>query len=326
MSTASSRAVVVAMIAACGGGNAPSGARAVDRALAAALVAADDARAPWRCAAADTPSLRDEEIAPGWRTLGHALQRASGDADVAIGVVADAGGAEPATLAALGRLRAQLDDAHVDIVIALGGMGASEREIAAALGVLADHARFPVVALAGDLEPAGAHARAIAELRRRGDAAVDARGARWIELPGVVIATVPGAGAEVRLAAGADGCGWTAAELGEIFATLSARPGVRVVASGEAPRREAGAGEATGELALVSGKPIDIHLHGPTTTGASPARSGKRDGAAVALSPGSADATTRVPQTARASAGVLAVHGTSWSWRPLVDARTGGGR
>jgi len=93
-----------------------------------------------------------------------------------------------------------------------------------------------------------------------------------------------------------------------------------VLASAEAPRLPGN--EATGQRALapVAGKPFDIHVHGPTAPDATPARTGGRDGSAVPLSPGTADATTRLPGPKHApSAGLLAISGGTWKWRPVSD-------
>lgn len=312
------------LVAACGSRAAPSAAPAVDRALAAALEAADHVRAPWRCAALDTPALADEQLATGgrhWKLSGHSLARTDNDVWIVIGVVADAGDAAPATLAALGGLRAQLDGEKPDVVLALGGMGGTRDELVATLGALADRASYPVVAIPGDLEPAPAVRDAVAALRTKGDAIVDARLVRWIELPGATIATIPGAGAAARLVSGDDGCGWRDADVASAYGELSQRPGLRVAATAEAPR-ESNRGDASGELALaaVPAHPIDVVLHGPTRAEPSPARSGGRDGAAIALSPGSADAMPRLPEPHAPTAGILAIHGTSWTWRPVGTA------
>jgi hypothetical protein len=239
---------------------------------------------------------------------------------ITIGVVADAGGAAPRTVAALGALRGKL--AGADLVLVLGGMGASQAELEATLGALADGAAWPVVALPGDLEPAGDQAAAIARLRARGQMVVDGRLARQIELPGATIATIPGAGAAARLGAGAEGCGYRASDVAAVLAELTQREGLRILASAEAPRIAVG-GEPAGELALTAGpaQPIDIALHGPTAEAATPARAGRRDGSAAALTPGSSDATARLPGPRRApSAGLLLVDGAAWRWRPITDA------
>jgi hypothetical protein len=156
---------------------------------------------------------------------------------------------------------------------------------------------------------------------------VDGRLVQRIELPAATIALVPGVGAASRLAAGADGCRYRAEDAAAAFADLTPRAGLRILASAEAPR-PAGPGEPTGELAITvgAGQQIDIALHGPSsgTAGdaATPARSGNRDGAAVSLSPGSSDAAPRLPGPRRTpTAGVLTVHGSAWSWRPIEDVK-----
>ncbi|MBA3538551.1 MAG: hypothetical protein H0T79_02880, partial [Deltaproteobacteria bacterium] len=129
------RAVVLASLIACGGGGGPTAGPVGKRlgpALAAALTAADQERLPWRCAAADLPGLLDETLTIGkrkWKLSGHAL--ATDLKDLEIGVIADAGGAAPATLASLGRQRGALD--KVDLVIVLGGMGATQAKLEATL-------------------------------------------------------------------------------------------------------------------------------------------------------------------------------------------------
>jgi hypothetical protein len=311
-----------AVLAACGSAPAPEpiGAQ-IGPALTAALAAADLARAPWRCTAADGPTLTDETITLGTRswTLAGSTVTLAGKGPVTIGVIADAGGAAPATLAALGRLRAELSD--VDLVLALGGMGHDQAELEATLGALAEQAPWPIVAVPGDLEPAGELAAAVTALRARGRTVIDGRLARWIELPGVAIATVPGAEAASRLVAGAEGCGYSGDDVTRLIGELTGRPGLRVLATAEAPRVSV-AGEAAGHLALTPGaiQEVDVVLHGPVTEAASGARAGARDAAAVALSPGTCDATTRLPGPRHApSAGVLTVSGSAWRWRPIVD-------
>jgi len=323
-------AALVASLAACGASSPPSAGTAaapaaarVGPGLVAGLAAAADERAPWRCASLDSPPLADETLALGghsWKLAAHALTReGAASADLAIGVIGDAGGAAPATLAAIGRLRGKLDAAKVDIVVVLGGMGATRADIEASLGALATHAAWPVVALPGDLEPAAAHGDAIAALRARGAPVIDARRARWIELGGAAVATLPGAIAAERLVAGADGCAYDADDLAALTDALSARSGVRVLATAEAPRGTSG-GEPTGEVALAPHAPIDVLLHGAADA-ASPAASGTRDGAATALAPGPADATGRLPGPAHPpSAGVLAIHGNAWTWRVLASS------
>jgi hypothetical protein len=306
------RALAVLTVAACGSSKPSPAAVEVAPALAAAMTEADHERAPWRCSGdLDEPA---QEQLTGWKVSGRTLMRTDGE--LVIGVVADAGGGDPKTIASLGRLHAKLEQAHVTLVLALGGMGATQRELEATLGAVAGP--WPVVALPGDLEAVGAEVAAIAALRARGAVVLDGRLVRWIEAPGAVIATVPGAGSPARLVAGDEGCAWTPEDVAALYGDLAAKAGVRIAATTEAPR-EIIAGEASGELALVPTQAIDIVVHGPTRPVPSADRSGGRDGAHVALSPGTADATTRLPQTTYPAAGLLAIRTGGWSWHPVVD-------
>ncbi|MEO8703179.1 MAG: hypothetical protein ABI867_24245 [Kofleriaceae bacterium] len=311
--------LAVITVLACGGKPAPAplGSRLAP-ALGAALRAADQARAPWRCMAADGPGAPEETLKLGartWKLAGHTLTL-PGTGALTIGVLADAGGSAATTLAALGRLRAQL--AEADLVISLGGMGATQAELEATLGALAETAPWPLVAIPGDLEAVPLQIKAIAALRARGRVVIDGRLLRRIDLPGVTIAIAPGANAVERLVAGPEGCGYRATEVRAALAELSERAGVRILATAEPPRITVG-GEAAGMLVLTPDKPIDIVLHGPVEA-ASSARTGTRDGSHVALTPGTSDATTRLPGPRRpASAGILTISGESWRWKPLVD-------
>lgn len=306
-------------LAACGGGaNAVPAGERVGPALAAALAAADHERAPWRCAAPDGPGLAEETVS-GWKLSAHTMTKA-GDGDVVIAAVADAGGAAPATIAALARLKTKL--APADVVLALGGMGTTQAELEATLGALADKAPYPVVALPGDLEDVGALTAAIAAMRAKGHLVIDGRLAQRIELPGATIATIAGAGAASRLVAGGNGCAHRAEDVPAALADLTTRKGLRILATAEAPRQTVD-GEPAGELALPpgAGSEIDLVLHGPLAVAPTRARSGGRDADAVPLSPGTADATPRLPGPVRApSAGLLSVRGEAWSWKPIADA------
>jgi len=315
--------VALVTAVACGGrSSAPVGSR-LGPAVTAALAAAGEAREPWRCAAPDGPSAATETLTAGarrWQVGGHVM-KLDATGDVAIGVIADAAGSAPATLAALGRLRSQLE--HVDLVIALGGMGATRAELDAAYAALADRATWPVVALPGDLEPVDALVDTVAAARQRGTLLLDGRLVQRIELPAATIALVPGAGAASRLVAGTGGCGYRAPDVAAALIELTTRPGLRILASVEAPRHVT-RDQPSGELALTAGagQQIDIALHGPTGDAATPARTGHRTGAAVALTPGSSDAMPRLPGPyRRPSAGVLTVRGSAWSWTPIEDVK-----
>lgn len=302
-------ASAVAVLAACHGHHAP-GPPPLGKAIAAALEAADLARVPWRCSAANTPALAPMTVGR-WATAERTLSLGEPKRDITIAVVADAGGNAPATLAALARLRTKL--AGADLVVTLGGMGTSQAELEATLGTLADKTR-PLVALPGDLEDEHAQRAALATLANQGNAVFDGRLARWITAGDATLATIPGTGATERLVAGADGCEWRASDVAVIYKQLADRPGVRVALAAEAPREG-----ASGDLALVPATPIDVVVHGAAPV--TPARSGNRDGKYASLSPGTADALPRLPETHAPSAGLLVIRGTTWTWKPLVDER-----
>ncbi len=309
------RALLV-IFAACGGGSSavPTGER-IGPALSAAMAGSEKEKAPWRCAAQDGPTLVDETLGD-WKATGHTLTR-GGKGALTIAVIADAGGAAPPTIAALGRLKPRLGDA--DLVLALGGMGTTQAELEATLGAIAGKA--PIVALPGDLEDAGALVKAAAALRAKGKTVVDGRLAQRIELPGATIATVPGASAAGRLVAGGDGCAYAAADATRAMGDLTARQGLRILATAEAPRGTVG-GEAVGELAITpgAGVEVDVVLHGPADSAVTATRTGARDAKAVALTPGSADATPRLPGgLSSPSAGLFVIDGARWSWKPVVD-------
>lgn len=309
---------IIAALAACGHKTEHGGTPHAGAILNALVHASEEAKQPWRCSALDVPALPDEDLGHGWTTHEHTLSRS--DDGLVIGVIADAGGAAPNTLAALGRLRAQLDAAKPDLVLALGGNGRDDKELVATLGAFGDRATWPIVSLPGDLESETAHRQALATLRKRGDIVLDGRQVRFIEAGGVTIGTLPGAGARERLVAGGDGCGWTSADIAALYAAVTAKSGVRIIASAEAPRRMVG-GEPTGELAIVPPEPIEVLLHGPVAPTPSAAASGGRDGGKTVLTPGTADASTRLPGPHTPSGGILSVRGGSWTWKPLVDTR-----
>ena len=302
-----SRLCLLLVVACSGRSSAPRIGTRIGPILAAAMTAAGQASTPWRCAASDGPELIGETLGR-WRLSGHAMQL-TGTGDVLIGVVADASG----SVTGLRRLRAKLG--MVDLVLSLGGRGATEPELEATLGALAGAS--PVVAVPGDLEAVVSQAAAIAALRKRGATVIDGRLAHRIELPGVTIATLPGAGSARRLVPGAEGCGYREADVAAAVADLASRPGLRVLASAEPPRGLAN-GEPTGFRALVTSQ-IDLALHGPTEEAATPHRTGRRDGNAVALTPGTSDGTTRLPGPRRPpTAALLAIRGETWSWTPIT--------
>jgi hypothetical protein len=313
-------ALVLFALAACGGKRSappppPAGAK-IGAALVASLDAADRARAPWRCGLPTGPGLASETITTkdgaAFQLAGHVISVEKASLD--IGVIADAGGAAPPTLAALGQLRGKLEG--VDLVLTLGGMGTTQADLEATLGTLADGAPYLLVALPGELEGAGAQSAAVVALRTKGASIVDGRLARRIELPKASIALVTGAAYPQRLVAGTDGCVYSSLTVATTINELVAREGLRILAATAAPRHLVNR-EATGELAL--GGTYDIAVHPPIGPRPSAATTGARDSKSIALSPGIADATTRLPDGRGVpSAGILTITGTTWKWRPVT--------
>lgn len=306
-----SRFLVLAAILGCGSSppEPPPTARRVAAALVAAIDAASRESAPWRCGG-DTPGLPAASYTVGKRTWDVAERTLSTRGEtIEIGFVADAAG----NPAALSRLRARM---KVDLVVALGGMGTTRGELDAALAALAGD--VPIVALPGDLEDAAALAGAVAA--QAGKAPVlDGRLLRRIELGNATIAILAGTSAASRLVAGTEGCVHRAEDIATMFSELSPRPGLRVLASFEAPRVRV-EGEPAGNRALVAAaaQQLDVVVHGPVAPSVSSARTGGRDGLAVALSPGTTDPSTRIPRVTP-SAGVLSIANKTWRWTPLSD-------
>lgn len=336
--------VAILATAACGRtGPSPHTVR-LGPALTAMLGVADRTRAPWRCSG--SRELAADAAFGAWDLRRGTLRHtATASKPLLIGIVADAAGNAPKTLASLARLRAAFERASVDLVLTLGGMGSTQAEIAATVGTLVGG--WPIVALPGDLEPMSAHLAAIAELRARGAAVIDGRGVRTIEGQDAMVALLPGVGSVYRTVGGSDGCVWAASDIAEVHRELSRFAGLRIAVSAEAPRAiatpgfaggrstpgegvrsaianpgEADAiidGEATGEVALVPQVPIDVVVHGPTGAAPSPDAHGDRSGAKISLSPGSADATTRLPPSGKPAAGVLTLVDRAWEWQAMVD-------
>jgi hypothetical protein len=311
--------LAVTALTACGGGSSSHVTPAPTAGSDSTLTATSPHRDPVDCAALDGPDLPSTTLGSDWLVAHHAATRTtpSASGDTTIGVIADASNAAPATLAALGRLRAQLDAAHVDVVLALG-MAATTPDLEATIAALATGSTWPVVVIPGDLEPAAAHDAALVALRNRHLAVIDGRLTRWVELPGATIATLPGAGTAARLAAGADGCGYRPAERDALVTALAQRPTLRILASLEAPRGPTSA-PPTGDLELPPHPSIDLVIHAAADA-ASPPATGTRDAAAISLTPGTADATPRLTTPRHPpTAAVLAIHGDHWSWHVLVD-------
>jgi hypothetical protein len=203
------------------------------------------------------------EAAPGWRAPALCME-ADADAPAApvrlgdaaqqhatLGVVADARGADEATLARARAAARRFAEAHVDVVLSLGGQGQTRAELESILGALAGP-DWLLVALPGDREAIDAHREAVAALAKRGLRVVDGSALGFIVVGGVAVGLVPGAparddGYAHGLIAGADGCARTPHQLVALEQRLAAEPGPHVLAAYRPPRQR---GLAATDLAL----------------------------------------------------------------------------
>lgn len=329
---AAALSLAVASVAACGSSSerAPGHAgTATGKALLAAVEAAAELRAPWRCAAAGgsgpggaVPAATIGVGDQAWRRDGQALRATRPRTPLVIAAVAQARGAPMAD-----RLRAALAAERPDLVLALGGMGADPAELERALAALAVPGAL-VVALPGDGESWPALTAAVAHLAAGGIAIVDGAAVRTVDAGGAVLATLPGLAHAGQLGAGADGClhddDDVAAALAALAAIAGDRP--RLLAGPRAPQ---GDSTASGEHDLVAdihvGDPdltaaladagLTLMVHGvvdaPPTAGASPARAGATV-AAGSLDPGPRWDVDGRPLAPTITVAVVDDHGVRW--------------
>ncbi len=269
----------------------PAAGAALGRATGRALAEAPAWRLPSPCMELPEPaSAAALELTVGARTYVFEGVRLiggdSGKRHVLVGVVADARGATPETLAAARAATVAFAAAHADVVISLGGQGQRREDIEAVLGALAAEGAWLLVALPGDREDVEAHRAAIAALAARGLPVVDGSKLGMLVVDGVAVALLPGAPAAADgrthgLVAGADGCAREAGDLAAVATRLAAEPGPRMIASHRPPRQRGLAatdlaiggvhvGErALAELAELAGAVVFVHAQVDETAGRS---------------------------------------------------------
>jgi hypothetical protein len=311
---------------------------AVGGATAAAIAAGLDAtareRAPWRCAALDSPAAPGIAISIGttsWRLDGRVAARAPAakPGPIRIAFVADAEGATPETLGVLRALRDRMAKRGVDAIVTLGGLGGTADEVTKVLDVLADGAIL-VVAIPGDREPAAGHRAAIAGLAARG--VVDGSQIRWLVIDKVGVATLPGQAFAARLAHGVEGCGHTDEDATAILAAAPADLAVRILASQRAPRHADGSdhgalGATAGDPGLAAAieaagaKGADVVVH--ASLDGTPASAGKLAPGAgpVAIATGIASASPRLDARGgrvTPAALLVTIEGNRVEWQPIA--------
>jgi hypothetical protein len=314
---------------------------AAAKAVIAAMRAAESVRAPWRCARLRSdpapPAAPDAFDAGGrrWTIAGAALTAEPAGDGVRLGVVADARGDSDAAVAALTRLGTPFADGKVELVVAVGGMGASEDELVRTLEPLGRGA-WPVVAIPGDRESWPALRRAVARLRGAGAPVVDGARVRFVEVGGVVMATLPGMPFRERLAAGDDGCRHDEADVGAVLAALAARSPdgkagrrPRVLLSPRAPRTTgdgsdlALGGVHAGDVGLAKALaevPVDLVVHGQVAE--RPLAPGRAPRGPVVLAAGAVDPAPRFDDRGMrlpAQAAIVAIDRRGGlAWRPVA--------
>lgn len=260
--------------------------------MEAAVERAIDLREPFRCARfengdADPPPPRVVKHGGATYEVRGDTLAIEGDRELVIAVVADARGANPATLEQLGALRRELTEAGVELVLSLGGHGREPSEIARVLSALALDAPWVVVAMPGDREALPAHRAAVDQVSDGVRGVVfDGSQVRFIEHGSAVIATFPGVEHGSQVVAGTEGCVHTAEDAGDLAAALADRDRARIVASFAPPRqRGPGASDLTrdgihvGEQLLAeavdTAKPVLV-VHGLVEDGARATASGEQ--------------------------------------------------
>jgi hypothetical protein len=264
---------------------------------------AGDDGLPRRCAAlAENPS--EDQL----------LHLASTGQALTIGVVADARGADDATLDRVGRAGRAFAEAGVDLVLSLGGMGGDADELAAVYGALAGAGDAPVVAIPGDREPLLAHREAIAKLAST-HPLHDGSAIRIIRASSTTVATFPGVAEPSQLLPGEGGCYFEPADAEAMAAFVARREGV-VVWAGYAPPRQQGdaasdlvRGVHIGDRTLATAMrtaSVELALHGLVDEAALEPREGVRrldTGQTFALAPGPVEALPVLGERRGVSAG-----------------------
>lgn len=181
--------------------------------------------------------------APGRLGIGRAGQ------PVRVAALADARGADPATLDAVEDLARQLAAARADLVLALGGMAGDQAGLERLFGALA-RAEAPIAALPGDREPQEAFHAALDRARGDGGARevpelIDLQRQRVLDGPALDLVALPGYRWPTYLGEG--DCRYRAADLPPLAELAARTDGPRLLAAYTPP---AGVGDSLDGAAL----------------------------------------------------------------------------
>jgi hypothetical protein len=143
---------------------------------------------------------------------------------ITVGLVADVKELLPATRANLERFARVFRSERARAVVALGGLGSTEEEIARVLAIF-KVADAPVFALPGDREPEAAFHAGVARAKSGGLDVTDLAEVRAVDGDGLDLVSLPGYPFPHYLGAGEAGCRYRAAEVGELAALVAALDG-----------------------------------------------------------------------------------------------------
>jgi hypothetical protein len=152
-----------------------------------------------------------------------------------LGIVADSKEPLPATLDNLKRFAGAFARAKVAAVLALGGLGASEDEIAKVLSALKE-AHAPILALPGDREPEGAFHAAVERAKKSGLQVIDLAKVRAVDAGGFALVSLPGYPWPHYLGAGSAGLRYQPTDVDQLAALFDGLPSPKIVASHTPPR------------------------------------------------------------------------------------------
>jgi hypothetical protein len=229
-------------------------------------------------------------------------------------------------------VRAAFAANHVQLVLVLGGMGSTRREIATLLGALTDE--WLLLAIPGDRERIADFRGAIDDLEKDGRLVVDGSQIRVVEIDRVAVATLPGESSRLQLIAGGEGCVYSTADAEALAGLLSQRDRVRIWAAHSPPRQSGSSGSDLaaegvhiGDLSLVGAvrnSRAHLVLSGLVDE-AFPAKEGWRtveDGETAFLAVGAIEAAPR-EDSGRATSSAIVVdvrpsgRNAQLHWRPL---------
>jgi len=178
--------------------------------------------APYRCARFAETLSPPSDVGLTWHPEQGAFDVKPHDKRGKFATIADARHAVGESVRGLHELRDQLVKENIDLLITLGGMGATSADLEEALGALTQDAPYLLVAIPGDRESVPAHRSAVAQLAADGARIIDGSRYRKFRLGALRMATMPGLGKIANLIPGDQGCLHTEADVAALREQLEA--------------------------------------------------------------------------------------------------------